>query len=66
MKKKIIEMKLDDVKMDFYIRTKTNEDHVLYANGMKHDEWRFNPQPILFSDTDKLLDGQHHLAGVFP
>ena len=37
-----------------------------YANGMKHDEWHFNPQPIIFSDTDKLLDGQHHLAGVFP
>jgi hypothetical protein len=36
------------------------------AGDMKDDEWRFNPQPIIFSDTDKPLDGQHRLAGVFP
>lgn len=36
-----------------------------YADDMINNRWDFNnPQPIIISDTGKLLDGQHRLLAV--
>ncbi len=35
-----------------------------YAEQMANNEWRLNGEPIIISDNDKLLDGQHRLSAV--
>ena len=67
------EIEVDRMMAERWLNTKNVHNRPIYealietyANDMKQGVWVFNPQPIIFSDTDKLLDGQHHLAGVFP
>ena len=35
-----------------------------YAKQMKNGHWRLNGESIKFSDTDKVLDGQHRLLAI--
>lgn len=37
---------------------------IFYANQMTRGLWEFNGEPIIFSDTHKLLDGQHRLMAI--
>lgn len=35
-----------------------------YAEQMKGDNWRYTGVPIIFSDKERLIDGQHRLLAV--
>ena len=44
---------------------KLNESHCSYlAKQMKNNQWLFDAQPIRFSESGTLLDGQHRLNAV--
>lgn len=44
---------------------KLNNYHCIYlANQMTSDQWKFDGQPIRFSEGGTLLDGQHRLSAV--
>jgi len=52
LKKNVMNRKLDNGRRNSYIRQ------------LIDDVWQFNGQTIIFSDTDKLLDGQGRLTAV--
>ena len=42
-----------------------NKDRVrAYANDMAQGRWALNGEPIIISDNDRLLDGQHRLQAI--
>lgn len=45
-------------------RNKRFRDIALYAEQMKAGRWELNGEPICFSESGKLLNGQHRLCAV--
>lgn len=42
-----------------------NKDRIIsYANDMKKNAWQFNGEAIKFSESGKLIDGQHRLHAI--
>lgn len=35
-----------------------------YSDDMKNGRWKLNPQPIVFSKSGELIDGQHRLEAI--
>jgi len=61
---------IDPATATSYLQANTRNRHLQtkyvnrLAGAMERGEWQFNADPIRFSDTGVLLDGQHRLAAV--
>lgn len=58
------EVALEMLKVNTRNRPMNKTQVVYYADQMARGQWQLNGEPIIFSDGNVLLDGQHRLAAI--